>query len=229
MQVVLLRFLESGEIQRIGADRSHTRVNVRLITATNSRPRGGDRVRRVPRGSVLPPQRHPPDHSAASRAHGGHPAAHQLLPELLQPPAQGESVRDLVRRDGRAHGLSLARQHPRAQERRRARGAQDRRTEHPAQRPAVRRRSIGGGPGRARRQRPRRRVPARHARRGTGDADARAWRVVLVGGVSDFHVARSHAHRPAPASSRSGSRARTGTTGCSCSSSTCRRRITSGS
>ena len=35
MQVVLLRFLESGEIQRIGADRVHTRVNVRLITATN--------------------------------------------------------------------------------------------------------------------------------------------------------------------------------------------------
>jgi len=35
MQVVLLRFLESGEIQRIGGDRSHTRVNVRLITATN--------------------------------------------------------------------------------------------------------------------------------------------------------------------------------------------------
>jgi transcriptional regulator with GAF, ATPase, and Fis domain len=35
MQAVLLRFLESGEIQRIGADRSHTRVNVRLVTATN--------------------------------------------------------------------------------------------------------------------------------------------------------------------------------------------------
>ena len=35
MQVVLLRFLETGEIQRIGADASHTRVNVRLITATN--------------------------------------------------------------------------------------------------------------------------------------------------------------------------------------------------
>jgi transcriptional regulator with GAF, ATPase, and Fis domain len=35
MQVVLLRFLESGEIQRIGADRPHTRANVRLITATN--------------------------------------------------------------------------------------------------------------------------------------------------------------------------------------------------
>lgn len=35
MQAVLLRFLETGEIQRIGADRAHSRVNVRLITATN--------------------------------------------------------------------------------------------------------------------------------------------------------------------------------------------------
>src|SRR5882724_9379316 len=35
MQVVLLRFLETGEIQRIGSDRVSTRVDVRLITATN--------------------------------------------------------------------------------------------------------------------------------------------------------------------------------------------------
>jgi two-component system nitrogen regulation response regulator NtrX len=35
MQVVLLRFLETGEIQRVGADRARTRVDVRLITATN--------------------------------------------------------------------------------------------------------------------------------------------------------------------------------------------------
>jgi transcriptional regulator with GAF, ATPase, and Fis domain len=35
MQVVLLRFLETGEIQRVGADRTQTLVNVRLITATN--------------------------------------------------------------------------------------------------------------------------------------------------------------------------------------------------
>jgi two-component system nitrogen regulation response regulator GlnG len=33
--VVLLRFLETGEIQRVGADRTHTRVNIRLVTATN--------------------------------------------------------------------------------------------------------------------------------------------------------------------------------------------------
>ena len=35
MQVVLLRFLETGEIQRVGADRAHTRVDVRVVTATN--------------------------------------------------------------------------------------------------------------------------------------------------------------------------------------------------
>ena len=35
MQAVLLRFLQSGEIQRVGADSAHTRVNVRLVSATN--------------------------------------------------------------------------------------------------------------------------------------------------------------------------------------------------
>jgi transcriptional regulator with PAS, ATPase and Fis domain len=40
MQAVLLRFLETGELQRVGADRPHTRVNVRLITATNRDLRG---------------------------------------------------------------------------------------------------------------------------------------------------------------------------------------------
>jgi transcriptional regulator with GAF, ATPase, and Fis domain len=35
MQTVLLRFLETGEIQRVGSGRPHTTVNVRLITATN--------------------------------------------------------------------------------------------------------------------------------------------------------------------------------------------------
>jgi DNA-binding NtrC family response regulator len=35
IQGALLRFLESGEIRRVGADRSHVRVNVRLVTATH--------------------------------------------------------------------------------------------------------------------------------------------------------------------------------------------------
>ncbi|HEY2434222.1 MAG TPA: sigma-54 dependent transcriptional regulator [Vicinamibacterales bacterium] len=35
MQGLLLRFLETGEIQRVGADRAQTRVDVRVIAATN--------------------------------------------------------------------------------------------------------------------------------------------------------------------------------------------------
>ena len=35
MQALLLRFLENGEIQRVGSDRSQTRVDVRIIAATN--------------------------------------------------------------------------------------------------------------------------------------------------------------------------------------------------
>lgn len=35
MQAVLLRFLESGEIQRIGSDRAASKVDVRIISATN--------------------------------------------------------------------------------------------------------------------------------------------------------------------------------------------------
>ena len=35
MQSVLLRFLETGELQRVGADRAHTSANVRVVAATN--------------------------------------------------------------------------------------------------------------------------------------------------------------------------------------------------
>src|SRR5437773_1199695 len=38
MQALLLRFLESGEIQRIGADRTLSNVDVRVIAATNRDP-----------------------------------------------------------------------------------------------------------------------------------------------------------------------------------------------
>src|SRR5262249_21189805 len=37
MQGLLLRFLENGEIQRVGSDRRKTVVDVRVITATNRR------------------------------------------------------------------------------------------------------------------------------------------------------------------------------------------------
>jgi DNA-binding NtrC family response regulator len=35
MQALLLRFLETGEVQRVGSDRPHTTADVRVITATN--------------------------------------------------------------------------------------------------------------------------------------------------------------------------------------------------
>ena len=38
MQALLLRFLETGEIQRVGADRTQTRLDVRVIAATNRDP-----------------------------------------------------------------------------------------------------------------------------------------------------------------------------------------------
>ena len=35
MQALLLRFLETGEVQRVGSDRPHTTADVRIVTATN--------------------------------------------------------------------------------------------------------------------------------------------------------------------------------------------------
>ena len=124
MQVVLLRFLESGEIQRIGADRSHTRVNVRLITATNR-----DLEAQIIAGAFredlffrlnvvrlsIPPLRERVEDIPL------------LVNYYLNFYSQLHKVptAELARgRDGRPHRLSLAGQHPRAQERRRARRPQ---------------------------------------------------------------------------------------------------------
>jgi transcriptional regulator with PAS, ATPase and Fis domain len=38
MQAVLLRFLETGELSRVGSDRTSTRVDVRIVAATNRDP-----------------------------------------------------------------------------------------------------------------------------------------------------------------------------------------------
>ena len=68
MQGLLLRFLETGELQKVGADRVAGRANVRVIAATNRNLRDMIGQGDVPRRPVLPPERHSPDGAAAARA-----------------------------------------------------------------------------------------------------------------------------------------------------------------
>jgi len=78
MQALLLRFLENGEIQRVGSDRVQTAGNVRVITATNrnlvERVAGGDfredlyyRMNVI--HVVIPPLRERPEDVAPLIAH----------------------------------------------------------------------------------------------------------------------------------------------------------------
>ena len=51
MQGLLLRFLETGELQKVGSERAGTPVNVRVIAATNKPPVRHDR-RRAPSARI---------------------------------------------------------------------------------------------------------------------------------------------------------------------------------
>ena len=140
MQVVLLRFLESGEIQRVGADRSHARVNVRLITATNRDLQaqincGAFREDLYFRLNVIrfaiPPLRERVDDVPLLVDHYVTAFSQTHKVPLTEITARG---------DGRADGVSLARQHPRTEER----GGADRPEDLRA--PGTRRRPAAGDP-----------------------------------------------------------------------------------
>ena len=76
MQALLLRFLENGEIQSVGArPTSRARVDVRVVAATNRNLAELRRRRPVPRGPALPAARHPHPRAAAARAARRRPAA----------------------------------------------------------------------------------------------------------------------------------------------------------
>ena len=80
------------------------------------------RAEALPRGPLLPPERHPDPHAAAARAARGHPAPRRALPRALRA-ADGQARReDLRGGDGAAQALLLAGQRARARERDRARG-----------------------------------------------------------------------------------------------------------
>ena len=80
MQGLLLRFLETGEIQKVGAEGSGRHLNVRVIAATNRDLRDMVEAGLVPRGPLLPPQRHSHRRAAAARAARGHSAPGQPVP-----------------------------------------------------------------------------------------------------------------------------------------------------
>ena len=93
-QAKVLRVLQEQEVERLGlgADDQGGRPGDR---GHEQEPGGGDRARRVPRGSVLPAQRHSDRRAAAARAARGHPAARAALRQARQRGAQpqAEAVR----------------------------------------------------------------------------------------------------------------------------------------
>ena len=97
-QAKVLRVLQEQTFQSVGGQQT-INVDVRVIAATNKRPRGGDRERQFPQRSLLPPERHPDRSAAAARARQRHHRSSPNTSSAASPrrPARREEA---VRRRG---------------------------------------------------------------------------------------------------------------------------------
>ena len=119
MQVKLLRVLQNRTIERLGGTRT-VPVNVRIIAGSKKDLKQMVAGRHVPRGSVLPAQRHPGRAAAAARAPRRHSGADGTLHRALLPPQGRRRAADLRRGAAGVSALPLAGQRARARERVRA-------------------------------------------------------------------------------------------------------------
>ena len=118
-QAKVLRVLQEQTMEPVGGT-ARIKVDARVLAATNKDLQAEIRGGQLPRGPVLPPERHSDLRAAAARAAGGHPAAgrslHGRVRARVRPAA--EDVR--ARRDRRPPAVLVARQRARAAERDRA-------------------------------------------------------------------------------------------------------------
>ena len=134
-QAKLLRTLETGELQRIGAETS-LRTDVRVVSATNRRLEDEVVGGQLPGGSLLPAERLSDLAAAAAGAAGGPPGPGRPPGGAGAPPAGGDVHPGGVRR---AERLLVARQRARA-------GEPGRAAQHPLRPDRGRRRGARGAP-----------------------------------------------------------------------------------